>query len=308
MSLTGSAWPALPFAAWQDTCATLQLWTQIVGKLRLMRAPMVNHWWQVALYVSPRGLTTSPIPDGARLFQVDFDFLAHRLVISVSDGGEDSFALRPMSVAAFHAEVMGRLRALGIDIHIWTQPQEIADTIPFDQDTRHAHYDAERVTDFWRALTQSHRVLEQFRGDFLGKVSPVHFFWGSFDLCVTRFSGRRAPPHPGGVPNMADWVTREAYSHEVSSCGFWPGNGGYGQPAFYAYAYPTPDGFGDTPLSVPAAAFDKRLGEFILPYDAVRAAPDPDAILLTFLRETYAAAADRARWDRAGLERTTPLR
>ena len=297
------AWPALPFASWQDTCATLQLWTQVVGKIRLARAPMVNHWWQVVLYVSPRGLTTSPIPNGAETFQIDFDFLDHRLVITVSDGRVEQFDLRPMSVAAFYAEVMGRLRALGINIHIWTQPQEIADAIPFEQDEQHASYDAARVHDFWRALMQIDRVLNIFRSDFLGKVSPVHFFWGSFDHCVTRFSGRPAPPHPGGVPNMADWVTREAYSHEVSSAGFWPGNGGFGEAAFYSYAYPTPEGFGDVELNVPGASFNRDLGEFVLPYDAVCELSDPDALLLSFLRQTYAAAADCAKWDRGALER-----
>ena len=296
-------WPALPFASWQDTCATLQLWTQVVGKLRLAQAPMVNHWWQVVLYVSPRGLTTSAIPFGSGCFQIDFDFIEHRLVISLSDGRIDQFALRPMSVAAFYAEVMRRLRALGIDIHIWTQPQEIVDAIPFEQDERHASYDAAHVHDFWRALMQADRVFNIFRGEFLGKVSPVHFFWGSFDHCVTRFSGRTAPPHPGGVPNMADWVTREAYSHEVSSCGFWPGNGGFGQAAFYSYTYPTPDGFADVALSVRGARFNRDLGEFVLPYDAVREATDPDALLLSFLRQTYAAAADCAKWDRGALER-----
>jgi hypothetical protein len=297
------AWPALPFAEWEQSCATLQMWMQIVGKVRLAQAPMLNHWWQVALYVSPRGLTTSPIPYAAAAFQIDFDFIDHRLIIVLSDGRAESFALRPMSVAAFYAELMGRLHSLGLDIRIWTQPQEIADATPFDRDEAHAAYDAARVHDFWRVLLQSDRVLKTFRGDFLGKASPVHFFWGSFDLCVTRFSGRTAPPHPGGVPNMADWVTREAYSHEVSSAGFWPGNGGFGEPAFYSYAYPTPDGFADARVTAPGARFERSLGEFILPYDAVRNAPDPDALLLAFLQQTYEAAANCGKWDRNALER-----
>jgi len=305
---SADVWPALPFESWQDTCATLHMWTQIVGKIRLMRAPMVNHWWQIALYVTPRGLTTSPIPDGGRTFEIVFDFIAHRLVIEASDGQTEHFPLAPMTVADFYAEVTGRLRALGIDLHIWTMPQEIPDAIPFDQDRTHRSYDAAKVHDFWKALVQADRVFHKFRSDFLGKVSPVHFFWGSFDLCVTRFSGRTAPPHPGGVPNMADWVTREAYSHEVSSCGFWPGNGGFGQAAFYAYAYATPQGFGDAALTVPGAYFDRNLGEFILPYDAVRSASDPDRLLLDFLQQTYVAAADLAAWDRAALERQGPVK
>ncbi len=303
MTSTQNDWPPLPYADWQDTCTTLHMWSQVVGKIRLAQAPMVNHWWQVALYVTARGLTTSPMPHGAGLFQIDFDFIAHRLLISLSDGRGDSFSLKPMSVSAFHADLIGRLRALGIDVHIWTKPQEVVDAIPFEQDETHQSYDTARAHDFWRVLAQSHRVLEQFRSYFLGKCSPVHFFWGSFDLCVTRFSGRNAPPHPGGIPNLADWCVREAYSREVSSCGFWPGNGGYGKASFYCYAYPAPEGFIDAPVTTPGALFDKTLGEFILPYDAVRDARDPDALLLSFLQETYAAAADRAAWDRAALER-----
>lgn len=302
-SINAGAWPALPFAGWQQSCATLQLWTQIVGKVRLVQAPMLNHWWQVALYVSPRGLTTSAIPYGAAAFQIDFDFIEHRLIIVLSDGRAESFALRPMSVATFYADLMGRLHSLGLDIHIWTQPQEIADAIRFDRDETHAAYDAARVHDFWRVLLHTDRVLKTFRADFLGKASPVHFFWGSFDLCVTRFSGRTAPPHPGGVPNMADWVTREAYSHEVSSAGFWPGNGGFGEAAFYSYAYPTPEGFAEARVIADGARFDRNLGEFILPYEAVREASGPDALLLAFLQQTYEAAANCANWDRGALER-----
>jgi len=305
---TSDSWPALPFATWQETCATLHMWTQVVGKIRLARSPMVNHWWQIALYVSPRGVTTSPIPDGNRTFEIMFDFIAHQLVITVSDGQSEQFPLHPMTVAEFYTELMGGLRALGINVHIWTQPQEIPDAIPFDQDRQHHSYDAAKVRDFWQALVQADRVFHRFRSDFLGKVSPVHFFWGSFDLCVTRFSGRRAPEHPGGVPNMADWVTREAYSHEVSSCGFWPGNGGFGEPAFYAYGYPTPQGFDEAIVSVPGAYFNRDLSEFILPYDAVRSAADPDALLLDFLQQTYAATADLGGWDRLALERQGPVK
>ena len=297
-----NAWPALPYDQWQDSCATLQLWTQVVGKVRMALAPPHNHWWHVPLYLTARGLTTSPIPYQGRSFQIDFDFIGHRLDILVSDGGREGFALVPMSVAQFHREVMGRLRSLGIDIHIWTMPVEIADPIPFEQDHMHAAYDPVMVNRFWQALAQMTPVFAEFRGGFLGKASPIHFFWGSFDLAVTRFSGRQAPPHPG-APGIADAVTREAYSHEVSSCGFWPGNGGYGRPAFYVYAYPEPPGYGDTRLRTAAGFYDGDLGQFILSYDAVRQSRDPDALLLSFLQETYAAAADLARWDRQALER-----
>lgn len=296
-------WPALPLAEWEETCATLHMWTQVVGKVRLALTPMLNHWWQVPLYVTCRGLTTSPIPYGGRSFEIDFDFIDHRLALRTSDGESESFALQPISVADFYAEVMGRLRVLGIELRISTMPAEVADAIPFDQDRRHAAYDAAYAHRFWRILVQADRVLKSFRARFIGKASPVHFFWGSFDLAVTRFSGRPAPPHPGGVPHFPDWAAREAYSHEVSSCGFWPGNGGFGQPAFYAYAYPEPPGFGEAP-AVPAAAFySPELREFILPYDAVRQAAAPDDDLLAFLHSTYAAAADLGGWDRAALER-----
>lgn len=305
-SAAKAAWPSLPWNAWADTCNTLHLWTQVVGKIRLAQAPLVNHWWEVALYVTARGLTTSSIPYGSEAFQIDFDFIDHRVLIRVSDGGTAAFALRPMTVAAFYAELMGHLRVLGIDVHILSRPVELPEVIRFEEDHTHASYDAACVHDFWRILVQVDRVLTLFRSRFLGKVSPVHFFWGSFDLCVTRFSGRRAPPHPGGFPNVADWVVREAYSHEVSSCGFWPGNGGLGRPAFYAYAYPTPDRFGEAALSVPGASYSRDLGEFILPYDAVREADAPDDLLLRFLQATYGAAADLGRWDRAALERAEP--
>jgi hypothetical protein len=295
-------WPSLPFAEWRDTCATLHRWTQIVGKIRLKQAPMINHWWQVTLYVTSRGLTTSPIPYGERMFQIDFDFIDHRLEISTSTGAKDGFALRPQTVSEFYTEIMRRLRALGLALAIWPMPVEIPDPVSFDEDRVHAGYDADYANRFWRVLLQADRVMTAFRTGFLGKASPVHFFWGSFDLAVTRFSGRRAPPHPG-APNVADRVTREAYSHEVSSCGFWPGGAGYELPVFYAYAYPQPAGFADAPVRPAAAYYHREFGEFMLPYDAVREAASPDAALLDFLQTTYEAAANCARWDRAELER-----
>jgi hypothetical protein len=295
-------WPALPFDEWKDTCATLQLWTQIVGKIRLALAPPVNHWWQVPLYLTSRGLTTSPMPYGGRTFQIDFDFIDHILRIATSDGRRESLALVPRSVADFHKEVMGRLRALGLDVRIWPVPVEIADPIPFEQDQIHASYDPVQVNRFWRALAQIDQVFAVFRSRFIGKASPAHFFWGSFDHAVTRFSGRRAPPPPSN-PQIPDTINREAYSHEVSSCGFWPGNGGFGQAAFYSYAYPQPAGFGEAPVQPSSAFYSKEIGEFILPYDAVRQAASPRDTLLEFLQSTYAAAADLAKWDRAALER-----
>jgi len=297
------AWPALPFIGWQDTCATLHMWTQVVGKIRLALEPMVNHWWQVPLYVTATGLTTSPMPYGARSVQIDFDFCRHTLDIVTSDRRRAEIGLAPMTVAEFYDKTMRALHDLGVDVRIWTMPVEVADSIPFEQDHQHQSYDADAVHRFWRAMVQMDRVMKQFRAGFIGKVSPVHFFWGSFDLAVTRFSGRTAPPHPGGMPNLGDWVAVEAYSHEVSSCGFWPGNGGFGKAAFYSYAYPAPAGFADAPLRPPAAVFDKNLQEFILDYDAVRMSSDPDAALLAFFQSTYEAAANAGRWDRAALER-----
>jgi hypothetical protein len=296
-------WPELPLADWADTCATLQLWTQVVGKIRLAHAPLINHWWQVALYVTPRGLTTSAIPYGARCFQIDFDFIDHDLVIQTSDGATERIPLVARSVADFYAEVMSRLQGLGLDTHIWTMPVEIPDAVPFDQDRIHTAYDGQYAQRFWRILMQVERVSTRFRSQFLGKVSPVHFFWGSFDLAVTRFSGRTAPLLTSNSPNLGAWVMQEAYSREVSSCGFWPGNGGYGQAAFYSYAYPEPSGFPDAPVQPGAAFYDQGLGQFILPYDAVRQASSPDDALMAFLQSTYAAAADLAHWDRAALER-----
>lgn len=295
-------WPELPYAEWKDTCQTLHLWTQIVGKIRLARTPWLNHSWHVTLYVTARGLTTSPMPDGARTFQIDFDFVDHVLWLRTSDGHVRQVMLRPMTVAEFYADVMHSLSELGIAVTINGKPNEIADAIPFAQDRMHAAYDRDHAHRFWRILSLSHDVFAQFRSGFLGKASPVHFFWGSFDLAVTRFSGRRAPRHPGGVPNLPDGVAQEAYSHEVSSAGFWPGGGGIEYPAYYSYAYPAPDGFATAPVQPAQAFFSTALGEFILPYEAVRTAADPRAALMDFLQSTYAAAADLGRWDRAALD------
>ena len=298
-----SDWPGLPLADWADTCATLHLWTQVVGKIRLAHAPMINHWWQVPLYVTCRGLTTSSIPYGGTSFQIDFDFVDHVLKLQTSGGVVETIVLGPRTVADFYTEVMGRLRGLGLETRIWTMPVEIPDAIPFEQDETHASYDPEYVTRFWRILVQVDRVLTRFRGQFLGKVSPVHFFWGSFDMAVTRFSGRAAPRLAGASPNLGAWVMQEAYSHEVSSCGFWPGNGGFGKPAFYSYAYPEPEGFASAPMFPRATYYDQSLGQHILPYDAVRQARSPDDDLMRYLLCTYEAAADLGQWDRAALER-----
>ena len=296
-------WPPLPYAEWADTRATLHLWTQIVGKIRMARTPWLNHSWHVALYVTARGLTTGPIPAGARTFEMEFDFLDHMLWVRACDGHVRQVALRPVSVAEFYADVQIALKELSLDTPINPMPCEIADCVPFDADTAHKAYDAGAAQRFFRALTSAHRVLTHFRSGFLGKVSPVHFFWGSFDLAVTRFSGRKAPPHPGGVPHLPNAVAREAYSHEVSSAGFWPGTPGqFEQAAFYSYAYPAPQGFDAAKVRPAAAVFEKTLGEFILPYDAVREARDGDALLMDFLQSTYAAAADLAKWDRRALE------
>jgi hypothetical protein len=295
-------WPELPYAAWRDSYETLHLWTQIVGKIRLAKTPWQNHSWHVALYVTSRGLTTSPIPDGMRTFQIDFDFVDHLLLISTSDGAQHRLPLGAQSVASFYAAVMAALAELGIDVTIDQMPNELPQPIRFSEDDQHAAYDRDAVQRFWRVLVQVDRVFKQFRTGFLGKSSPVHFFWGSFDFAVTRFSGRLAPRHPGGVPHLADDVAREAYSHEVSSAGFWPGGGAIDYPAFYSYAYPAPNGFAAAVVRPDAAFFSKELGEFVLPYEAVRTAAAPDAALLEFLQSTYEAAADAAKWDRAALE------
>jgi len=303
MTESADAWPSLAFEEWRETRATLHLWTQAVGKIRLAQAPMINHWWQTPFYVTARGLTTSPIPYGSRTFQIDFDFIDHRLVVASSDGGVAGFALAPRSVASFYGELMEQLKALDIDVKIWTTPVEIPDAIPFEKDHSHASYDKEFANRFWRILVQCDRVFKLFRSRFIGKVSPVHFFWGSFDLAVTRFSGRRAPDFVGAAPNVGNWVMREAYSHEVSSCGFWPGDDRFPTPAFYSYAYPAPPGFALAGVRPSGACWDGSLAEFVLPYDVVRRESAVDERLLEFLESTYAAAADLGHWDRAALER-----
>jgi Family of unknown function (DUF5996) len=304
MTAAARAWPALPVEEWAPTRDTLQLWTQIVGKVRLARTPTTSHWWNVPLYVTARGLTTSMIPADAGGFQIDFDFVDHRLVIAVSNGSQRSMRLEARAVAEFYAEVLAMLDELGLSTPIWTMPVEIPDAIPFDQDDVHTSYDRAQVERFWRALVEINRVFEQFRSEFIGKTSPVHLFWGALDLAVSRFSGRRAPPHPGGAPNCGPHVMHEAYSHEVSSAGYFPGPAGEG--VFYSYAYPEPDGYRNYPVAPATARFDDALGEFILPYEIVRTATDPDAVLLEFLRSTYAAAADTAAWNREELERRGP--
>jgi Family of unknown function (DUF5996) len=296
------AWPELTYRDHQDTIQTLQLLTQIAGKIRLARTPWLNHSWHVPLYVAVRGLGTGLIPHGGRSFQLEFDFLAHEFTIATTAGECERIALRPRTVADFHAATMRALRELDLPVAIHPQPNEVPDPIRFADDTTHAAYEPDYARDLWRVLVQVDRVLQTFRTGFLGKSSPVHFFWGSFDLAVTRFSGRRAPPHPGGIPHLPDAITREAYSHEVSSAGFWPGGGAVSEPMFYSYAYPTPAGFAAQPVQPAAARFHDQLGEFVLPYSAVRGADDPDAALLAFLNSTYAAAASSGGWDRAELE------
>jgi len=296
-------WPSLPLEAWSDTSATLHLWTQIVGKIRVAQCPWVNHSWHVTLHVTAKGLTTLPIPYGDRTFQIDFDFVHHLLTVQSSDGRIGHFKLEPQSVATFYSRLMDQMAKLDLHVQINRKPNEVADAIPFDRDESHAAYDREYANRYWRALVQADRVLTEFRARFAGKCSPVHYFWGAPDLAVTRFSGRRAPEHPGGIPNLPDTVTREAYSHEVSSCGFWAGGGPVPYAAFYSYAYPEPAGFSAAPVKPDAAFYSADLREFILPYDRVRQAADPDTTLLEFLQTTYEAAANLAKWDRAALER-----
>jgi uncharacterized protein DUF5996 len=293
-------WPTLPLEAWQETYATLHLWTQIVGKVQTALSAPINHWWHSALHVTPRGLTTAPIPYGARIFAVRFDFLDHILHIETSDGARSALGLFPRSVAEFYHEFLGALRALGLEVEINPLPQELPNPIPCDQDDVHAAYDPDYVQRFWRILAQADRLFRRFRARFIGKSSPVHFFWGSFDLAVTRFSGRRAPPRPG-----ADRITREAYSHEVISCGFWPGTpgGAIQEAAFYAYAAPAPPGFAQAAIQPVSAYYNAGLGEFLLRYEDVRRAANPDTLVLDFLQSTYEAAADRAAWNRPELER-----
>ena len=294
-------WPALPYSEWRDTATTLQLWTQVVGKIRLALTPWLNHGWQVTLYVTARGLGAGPMPIGREILELEFDFIDHRLRARTSRGEEQGFPLTPQTVAEFYAQVLDLLARLGVSVKINEMPREVADPIRFSEDRVHASYDPAAAHRFWRVLLRVNHVFALFRSGFLGKASPIHLFWGSFDLAVTRFSGKRAPVHPGGVPGLPDDVTREAYSHEVSSAGFWPGSDAYPHPAFYSYAYPEPAGFRDRPVTA-GAHFDTILGEYILAYDTERSAADPDALLLDFLATTYATAADSGGWDRASLE------
>ena len=300
---TNSQWPDLPFAAWRETCETLLLWTQIVGKVRIACTPLINHWWNATFAVTSRGLIAPAMTYRGRAFDIAFDFTEHRLRIEASDGRVEMLPLEPMTVADFYARFMRALRRLDIEVSIWTTPCEIENAIPFEQDRTHAQYDRIYVERFGQALVQANRVFTEFRARFIGKASPVHLFWGGLDLAVTRFSGRTASPPQSKTPNVAKWVMDEAYSHEVSSCGFWSGNGGYGRAAFFVYAYPEPAGYGDTRLKTAEGFYDGTLGQFILPYDAVRQACDPDALLLGFLQETYEAAAELGKWDRKALER-----
>ena len=295
-----TVWPELTLSSWEETRDTFHMWTQVVGKIRLALEPMVNHWWQVAFYVSARGLTTSLMPAGATGIEIEFDLNDHILDLRTTDGRTRHVTLEPRSVASFYAEVMTALDELGVHVNILARPVEVAESIPFAQDEKHHAYDAEAVHRFWLALVDIHRVMARFRAQFVGKASPVHFFWGGPDLAVTRFSGRPAPKHPGGVPHCADWVQELAYSHEVSSCGFWPG--GSAEGSFYSYAYPQPAGFSDWAVVPDAAYYDEAMGEFLLPYAAVRTADDPDAFLLSFFESTYNGAATLGRWDRDALE------
>jgi hypothetical protein len=299
---TTAAWPDFTLSAWEDTRDTFHMWTQIVGKIRLALEPMINHWWQVPLYVSARGLTTSLVHAHGVGLEIEFDLIDHLLVVRTSDGRRADVRLEPRTVASFYEATTAALDGLDLHVTILARPVEVAEAIPFPEDTKHDAYDAAAVHRFWRALLEIHRVMTRFRAGFIGKVSPVHLFWGGLDLAVTRFSGRRAPTHGGGVPNCADWVMELAYSHEVSSCGFWPASGNEG--AFYSYAYPQPEGFASFRVEPEAAYYDDALGEFLLPYSAVRTAPSPDALLLSFFESTYVAAAELGKWDRAALEAT----
>jgi hypothetical protein len=295
-------WPSLPYGEWRETYELLHMWTQVVGKVKLSVNPHVNHWWHVPLYVSARGMTTSAMHYGDRVFQMDFDFIEHKLFIQESNSRTLSVELETRTVADFYEEVKSRLDSLRIWTNIWTTPVEVENPVPFERDDKYRRYDREHANRFWRTLAQADRVFQQFRSGFTGKCSPVHFFWGSFDLAVTRFSGRRAPEHPG-APGVADSVTREAYSHEVSSAGFWPGGAAMPEPIFYSYAYPEPGGFKDSPVRPTAARYDGSFKEFVLPYEAVRTSENPDADIIFFLQDTYEAAADNGGWDRAALER-----
>lgn len=299
---TDETWPDLSLDSWRDTYATLHMWLQIAGKVRLAQTPWLNHSWHVTLYPTASGLTTSPVPYGDRTFQIDFDFVHQQLCVHTSDGRNLGFPLEPQSVATFYRRLMDAMAALGVPVTINKKPNEVAEAIPFDRDETHRAYDADYATRFWRVLVQTTRVFTMFRARFIGKASPIHLFWGAPDLAVTRFSGRTAPPHRGGIPNLPDTVAREAYSHEVSSAGFWPGGGPIPYAAFYSYAYPEPAGFADARVQPAEAFYSKDLGEFLLPYDAVRKSARPDDALLAFLQSTYDAAADLGKWDRAALE------
>jgi hypothetical protein len=300
-----SAWPALPLAEWIDTRDTLHLWLQIVGKIRLAYSPPVNHGWHTTFYVTARGLTTSPIPYGTRTFQIDFDVIDHRLIVSTNGREAGGLRLEPKSVAAFYRELMAELAKLGLHVRIHTRPNELPDPlVPFPGDEVHAAYDRGAVERFWRMLVQADRVMKQFRSRFIGKCSPVHLFWGAFDLACTRFSGRPGPEHPGGVPNIPDWAVREAYSHECISAGWWPGGGPLPEPAFYSYSYPEPPAYPEARIRPAEAYYQKDLKEFVLPYEAVRTAQRPDELLLEFFQSTYEAGADLRGWDRPALERS----
>jgi Family of unknown function (DUF5996) len=301
-NIVSSGWPEIPYEPWRETCSALHLYAQLVGKYRLARTPWVNHSWHATFYVDVRGLTTSLVPDNPGGVEISFDLLSHAVTGATTNGRRSEFALERMSVAGFHTRFVDLLRSLGATPEDFGRPNEVPNPMPFTEDQAERPYDAEAVERYFQALVSVDRVFKRFRTGFLGKVSPVHLFWGSFDLAVTRFSGRTAPRHPGGVPALPDSVTREAYSHEVSSAGFWPGGSGVDFPAFYSYAYPKPDGFEAARLSSGAAYFDEKLGEFLLPYDAVRRSPDPEAILMDFLESTYRFAADLGGWDRAALE------
>lgn len=298
------SWPSLPVEQWQPTRDTVHMWAQIVGKTRLALTPRVNHWWNSTLYVSARGLTTSLMPYPGGGAEIEFDFARHELVMTTTGGATRRMALAPRTVADFYAEYRSHLDGLGIGVRISPVPNEIPDAIPFEADDVHDDYDAEAMHRFWISLVDAHRVMSRFRARFRGKASPVHFFWGAFDLAVTRFSGRPAPRHPGGVPHLPNWVVREAYSHEVCSAGFWPGGSGISYPAFYSYAYPEPAGFRQAPVRPAGASYNPQLGEFLLPYEEVRQAASPDGVLLDFLESTYQAAANLGRWDRSALERS----
>jgi hypothetical protein len=298
-------WPEVPLADWVESRDTLHRWLQIVGKVRLRLTPPINHSWHTTLYLTARGLTTSPIPYRTRAFHIDLDFIDHRLSIATTDGASGGFALEPQSVATFYGRLMDELARMKLPVRISPRPNELPDATPFSSDGAHRAYDKEAVHRFWRALAQADRVLKRFRAGFIGKCSPVHLFWGAMDLAVTRFSGRTAPVHPGGIPNLPDRITREAYSHEVSSCGFWPGTPPIDYPAFYSYAYPQPEGFAAARVEPDGAFYSADFGEFILPYDRVRSSSNPDETLMTFLQSTYVAAADLGKWDRQALERSS---